>query len=384
MSWEYKVPRNENKKEDAMKKTIVTLILVLVTIGMMYGAGQADRAPRESFYTSSDVVEVIVSWSAGGGTDTIARILAPYLQTHIPGNPSVQVINVAGGGGIQGHNEFALRRKPDGFNMLFSAGSSQIAYLLNEPGIRFDFKDMKPVFGVPAGAVIYANPRSGINSVRDLLNPKEPLRFGSIGVASTDAIVLLAFDVLKLDVNTIFGYEGSGAIRVAFEQNEVNINRDGTIGYLGNVLPLVEMGRAVPLFTFGQVRGGEVVRDPAFPDIPSIAEVHEMLYGTPPSGETWEMFKAISSALFTLEKVMWFQKDAPDEAVRIMREAAVAVANDPGFIARGQQIFGPYELIVGDEIEQAVSEMLNVLSPEVRNKFIQFLVKNYGLSPRQI
>ena len=367
-----------------MKKTIVTLILVLVTIGMMYGAGQADRAPRESFYTSSDVVEVIVSWSAGGGTDTIARILAPYLQTHIPGNPSVQVINVAGGGGIQGHNEFALRRKPDGFNMLFSAGSSQIAYLLNEPGIRFDFKDMKPVFGVPAGAVIYANPRSGINSVRDLLNPKEPLRFGSIGVASTDAIVLLAFDVLKLDVNTIFGYEGSGAIRVAFEQNEVNINRDGTIGYLGNVLPLVEMGRAVPLFTFGQVRGGEVVRDPAFPDIPSIAEVHEMLYGTPPSGETWEMFKAISSALFTLEKVMWFQKDAPDEAVRIMREAAVAVANDPGFIARGQQIFGPYELIVGDEIEQAVSEMLNVLSPEVRNKFIQFLVKNYGLSPRQI
>ena len=367
-----------------MKRTIVTFALVLVSISMVFGAGQADRAPRESFYASNDVLEVIVSWSAGGGTDTIARILAPYLQKHIQGNPSVQVINVAGGGGIQGHNEFALRRRPDGFNMLFSAGSSQIAYLLNEPGIRFDFKDMKPVFGVPAGAVIYANPRSGVTSIKDLLNPREPLRFGSIGVASTDAIVLLAFDVLGLDVNTIFGYEGSGAIRVAFEQNEVNINRDGTIGYLGNVLPLVEMGAAVPLFTFGQVRGGEVVRDPAFPDIPSIAEAHEMLYGTAPSGETWEMFKAISSALFTLEKVMWFQKDAPDEAVRLLRDAGVAVANDPDFIARGQQVFGPYELIVGDEIEQAVSDMLNVLSPEVRNNFIQFLVKNHGLSPRQI
>lgn len=367
-----------------MKKSIVVAMVLVIGIGMIFAAGQQERAADAPFYNSKDVIEVIVSWSPGGGTDTISRIIAPYLSKYIEGNPHVQIINVAGGGGIQGHNEFALRRKPDGFTMLFSAGSSQIAYLLNEPGIRFDFQDMQPVLGVPAGAVIYANPKSGIRSIGDLLNPKEPLRFGSIGVASTDAIVLLAFDVLGLDVKTIFGYEGSGAIRVAFEQNEVNINRDGTIGYLNNVLPLVEMGAAVPLFTFGQVRGGEVVRDPAFPDIPSIAEVHQTLYGKAPSGETWELFKAVSSALFTLEKVLWFQKDAPVEAVRILREAGVAASKDPDFIERGQKIFGSYELIVGDEIEDAVETMFTALSLENRNKFISFLVDNYDLSPRKI
>lgn len=365
-----------------MKKTLVTLLALLLSASMIFAAGEKERSG--AFYESDDVIEVIVSWSPGGGTDTISRIIAPYLGKYIEGEPQVQVINVAGGGGVQGHNEFALRREADGFNMLFSAGSSQIAYLLNEPGIRFDFQDMQPVLGVPAGAVIYSNPKSGINSVKDLLNPAEPIRFGSIGVASTDAIVLLAFDVLKLDVNTVFGYEGSGAIRVAFEQNEVNINRDGTIGYLGNVLPLVEMGAAVPLFTFGQVRGGEVVRDPAFPELPSIAEVHETLYGTKPSGETWELFKAVSSALFTLEKVLWFQNDAPEEAVRLLREAGVKVSKDPEFIERGKQVFGPYELIVGDEIEAAVDEMLSALSVEMRMKFINFLVENYDLVPRTI
>ncbi len=366
-------------------KFFITALLLAASVSIVFAGGAAE-APRDvspdEFYRSNDTIEMIISWSAGGGTDTIGRLMAPYLSRHISGQPNVQVVNVTGGGGIEGHNEFALRRRADGFNMLFSAGSSKMAYLLNEPGIRFDFADMQPAFGVPAGAVIYSNPRAGVSSVQDLLNPSEPLRFGSIGVASTDAIVLLAFDVLGLDVQTIFGYEGSGAIRIAFEQGEVNINRDGTIGYLGNVLPLVEEGYAVPLFTFGQVRDGEVVRDPAFPELPSIAEVHEELHGTPPSGHTWEIFKAVSQVLFTLEKVMWFQQDAPESAMLAVREAAVRVSQDPDFRAQGQQVFGPYELIVGDEIESAVSDMLSALSVEVRRDFVQFLVDNYDLDPR--
>ncbi len=364
---------------------LLAMVLMVAVLPMAFAGGAAedvrDVSP-DAFYSSSDTIEMIISWSAGGGTDTIGRLIAPYLSRHISGQPNVQVVNVTGGGGIEGHNEFALRRRADGSNMLFSAGSSQMAYLLNEPGIRFDFADMQPAFGVPAGAVIYANPNAGVTSVQDLLNPSEPLRFGSIGVASTDAIVLLAFDVLDLDVQTIFGYEGSGAIRIAFEQGEVNINRDGTIGYLGNVLPLVDEGHAVPLFTFGQVRDGEVVRDPAFPELPTIAEVHEELHGTPPSGHSWEMFKAVSQALFTLEKVMWFQKDAPESAMLAVRDAAVRVSQDPEFRASGQEIFGPYELIVGDEIESAVNDMLSSLSLEVRQDFIQFLVDNYDLDPR--
>ena len=325
---------------------------------------------------------MIISWSPGGGTDTIGRMMAPHLANHVEGDPDIQVVNVEGGGGIQGHNEFALRREADGSNMLFSAGSSKISYLLDEPGVQFDFADFQPVLGVPAGAVIYSNPDAGVSSIADLQDPDEPLRFGSIGVSSTDAIVLLAFDVLDLDVETAFGYEGSGAVRVAFEQGEVNINRDGTIGYLGNVEPLVEEGAAVPLFTFGQVQDGEVVRDPAFPDMPTIAEVHEELHGEAPSGETWEMFKAVSSALFTLEKVIWFQDDAPTEAVEALRDAGVAMAQDEEFRADGEDLYGPYEIIAGDEIEAAVDDMLAALSDDVRQSFVDFLVDEHGLEPR--
>ena len=59
-------------------------------------------------------VTLIVPWSAGGGTDATARILASLLEEQLS-NP-FPVVNRTGGGGVVGHVEIA-QAEPDGYNM---------------------------------------------------------------------------------------------------------------------------------------------------------------------------------------------------------------------------------------------------------------------------
>nr|WP_321456167.1 tripartite tricarboxylate transporter substrate binding protein [uncultured Cohaesibacter sp.] len=59
-------------------------------------------------------VTIIVPWSAGGGTDATARMVAADLQEHF-GQP-FNVVNRTGGGGLVGHAAIA-NAKPDGYTL---------------------------------------------------------------------------------------------------------------------------------------------------------------------------------------------------------------------------------------------------------------------------
>lgn len=71
-------------------------------------AGQGcDKAPN---YPKGPV-ELIVPWSAGGGTDSVARFVGNELSKKLDTN--VNVVNRTGGSGVVGHSAIA-RAKPDG------------------------------------------------------------------------------------------------------------------------------------------------------------------------------------------------------------------------------------------------------------------------------
>ena len=49
----------------------------------------------------SKPIRIVLQFPPGGSTDAVARIFAQYLSRHIPGNPSVVVQNLPGGGGLK-------------------------------------------------------------------------------------------------------------------------------------------------------------------------------------------------------------------------------------------------------------------------------------------
>lgn len=83
-------------------------------------------------------INLIVSYSAGGGTDTSARILQPYLEKEL--GVTVNVLNKPGGGGWVGWSELA-HTKPDGYTIGYINSPNFVSGYLNPSAKRQENMD---------------------------------------------------------------------------------------------------------------------------------------------------------------------------------------------------------------------------------------------------
>ena len=62
-------------------------------------ATQSQAQTSAEFFKGKSI-EFIVPAATGGGFDAYARAAAPYLKKHMPGNPTINIANMPGAGGI--------------------------------------------------------------------------------------------------------------------------------------------------------------------------------------------------------------------------------------------------------------------------------------------
>ena len=357
---------------NGMSLPSVWLACMALALGALAGTVSAQG------YYEGETLEIIVPFSPGGGTDTWARLVAPHLQRQLGEGASVQVVNVPGAGSVAGANEFALRREPDGLTAFVHGGSTVMHYVTREPAVQYEFADFEAIVGSALGGVVYVRPELGISTAPELLDPPEPLVYGGISATGLDMLPLLIFESLDLGIQVIMGYEGRGPARIAFERGETNIDYSTASAYLANVVPLVEEGDAVPLFTFGFIdEDGNVARDPVFPDLPSAREAHVEVHGSEPAGEAWEVYSALLGAMQT-EKMLWIHGDAPSEAADELRAASQRMLEDPEFIEAARDIVGDYPFVVGDAAAQRFGAV-TAISDESVEWVLDFLREHYDV-----
>jgi tripartite-type tricarboxylate transporter receptor subunit TctC len=152
----------------------------LFTLGLPGLAWAQDNWP-------SRPVRVIVPSSAGGGTDTFARILAQALTEQT--KQSFVVDNKPGASGNIGA-DLAAKAEPDGYTLLVASNSSLGINPVLLKNMPFDIeKDLAAVSrGVMAPMVVVVNPASGWKTMKDMVEAgkKNPEKFfyGSAGVGS--------------------------------------------------------------------------------------------------------------------------------------------------------------------------------------------------------
>jgi hypothetical protein len=326
-----------------------------------------------------ETLEIIVPFREGGGSDQWARALAPFLQRQLGDSLVVQVVNIPGASGLQGGNVFALRRAPDGRSLFVSSGSNVFPALLGEPAVRYDFADFRGIVGSPVGGVVYASAELGIGSVEELCETEQLLVYGGVSPTGLDMVPLLAFELLGVDVLDILGYSGKGAARVAFEQGETNLDYQTSPAYLANVVPLVEEGTAVPLFTFGMLdETGRVIRDPVFPELLSRADAYWTCRGGAPSGDPWDAYRAVLVAGFSAQKNLWVHGDAPDGRVQGLIRAAAAAVEDPDFLRLAERLLGGYSFYLGEQVEENLAATSR-MPPAATAWLVDFLTREYGV-----
>ncbi|TDE07457.1 hypothetical protein [Jiangella asiatica] len=317
-------------------------------------------------YSPGDRIELIVPFGEGGGTDTTARLAAPFLADLM--DLDIQVVNIPGGGSILGANRYVNQTEPDGQSWLMTSASTQVPVIVNQEGVEFAFDDLTPIAGFPLGGVIYARSDNDIiGEAADLTGERQSEQYTYAGqpAAGGELRILLIFEMFEADVNTVLGYDGRGPARVAWEQGESDLGYDTAPAYIASVEPLVEDGDAQALMSFGSVEGGELVRDPQFPDLPSPLEVYEEVYGEPPSGEVVDAYVTMAVATISLNKALTMHADAPQNCKDELAAAWQELSQDEEFLAAAEAELGGYDILLGEDAQTAWDDMGEVESSSI-------------------
>jgi len=332
-------------------------------------------------YFAGKMIEWVVPFKVGGGTDAWARYVAPFLAEHLPGNPEVKIRNLPGGGSTKAANQFAAKASPDGLSLLGCSASTQFSFLLGDPRVRYNYERWQVLMAERTGGVVYTTPVFGVMQAAQIPRlVNRHLVYGSQGATSLDLVPLLGFELLGLDVKPIFGIRGRSAGRLAFERGEATIDFQTTAAYIKHVQPLVDKGMAVPLFTLGVLNSqGQLVRDPVFPDLPHFAEVFETIHGKPPQGLAWESWYAFFSAGFAAQKLLVIPKDTPERIVQMYQGAIRSMLKNPGYISTKEHAIGSYEQVTGIEADRLYKLATDV--PAAQKKWVRkWLRSKYDLS----
>ena len=329
---------------------------VVVALSVAFAGPALGAAP----YYEGKTIEVIIPFPVAGGTDIWIRTIAPYLEKNIPGNPKFTFRNIGGGRGIPGMMEFALKAKPDGNMALVSSATNYFPVLLGDKAAKYDFRQWKPALVNPVGGVMYASPASGIKRVEDLAKTKD-LIYGGISAIGLDLIPLISFELLEMDAKGVLGFKGRGEARIAFERGETNIDYQTTPAYNATVVPLIKEGKAIPLMSFGQLdEKGNIIRDPAVPDLPTVPEVYEKIKGKKPSGRFWDTYRVFMPSAFAVQKILWVRADAPADVARGYFAAADRLDKDKEFQAKTDKVLGGYPLLRGDRLEKTIQQAFQI------------------------
>jgi hypothetical protein len=296
--------------------------------------------------------------------------------------------------------------------ILGTSGTTQMPYLLDDPRVRYDYSKYKPIMAYPTGGVAYVSPdiiseelrnlkvnsveeqiEKSVRIIQELIDNKVQLKYGSQGPTSLDIVTMFSFDLLKLDVQAVFGFRGRGAGRLAFERGEVKIDYQTSSAYLKNSIPLVESGDAIPLFSFGALDdNGQLIRDESFANspvgvfngeivrvnVPHFGEVYERL-GHQLSGIEWDTWFAFMSAGFGGMKLLLTPKETPDEIVAEFHKGIGAMKEDPEYQKNKFKALGEYKQVIGKPADKIFDLATNV-GTEEKAFMKSWLIEKYDLN----
>lgn len=332
---------------------------------------------------ADQTVEYVIPFSESGGSAAWANFYAPLLSEALPGNPTVVVRYRPGAGSTEGANWFQENQEdsPNGLLIFGDSGSTKFPYLLGDPRVRYEYKDWQPVLASGTGGVVYLPPELAERFDGDMDDLKDVnFLYGSQGATSLDLVPLLSFNMLGLNVAPVFGIEGRGDGRLMFERGEANIDYQTSAAYLDNVVPLVERGIAVPIFTWGSLdEQGNIVRDPTFPDLPTFKEVCEATEGCETEGVAWDAWKAFFIAGFANQKTVFLPSNAPQEVVDMYTAAFEEIKARPDFPEISEEQLGIYPQQTGAAAIEATRQATTI-SPEAKQYVLDWLAEDYGVA----
>jgi tripartite-type tricarboxylate transporter receptor subunit TctC len=191
-------------------------------------------------------IQIIVPFTAGGNTDTIARLIANEMQHSL--KQPVIVVDKPGAGTNIGA-EYVATSDPDGYRMLLNAPASFVVNQFIFDKLEYDPDTAFAPVCLPARVpnVLVVHPSLGVTTIQQLIDKAKAnpgaLQYATAGIGTTSHLSGALFAEMSGIETTAVPYKGTSqsvtdlvAGRVAF-----------TIDNLGPILPFIKSGQLIAL-----------------------------------------------------------------------------------------------------------------------------------------
>jgi tripartite-type tricarboxylate transporter receptor subunit TctC len=276
-----------------MRRTVLAALAAMVISG---GTALADTYP-------SHPITIVVPFSAGGPTDSMARILAEHMRTSLGQNLVIE--NVTGAGGARGVGR-VVRSPPDGYTISIGHLGTHVANgAIYKLGYDLE-NDLEPVVLLPSNPMIFVTrntvPAKSLGELLAWLKAKPaPAAAGTAGAGSASHIAGLYFEKetgIKLQ---FVPYRGTAPALTDLVAGQIDLMIDQT----SNSIAQVHAGTIRPYAITDDKRVQSL------PDVPTTDEA------------------GLKGFYMTLWSGLWLPKGTPRDIVMKINAAAVAAMKDP-------------------------------------------------------
>jgi tripartite-type tricarboxylate transporter receptor subunit TctC len=312
-------------------------------------ASQPATAPTATTppFPTKDIT-FIVPVTPGGGFDTNARLIAPYLQKYLPGKPNVVIKNVPGGEWRVGIMEM-YKATPDGHTIsIFNIPGNVLGPITGQA--EYDLNKIPWIGRITDTVyVAVASPKSGIKTLDDL-KKAGTVKSGVVGLTSSSALaVILSAEEMGYKVKLI-NYDGSQEALLATVRGDI----DFSIFPFPSVQKLVVGANdLVPVMVFGKQR----LKD--LPNTPSVVELgYEKLL-----------------TVVALDYMVGVTPGTPSGIVKIWRDAFDKANQDSEFVnLLTNQLKMTPNPMNGDQATQRIKDTLDIYS-NYKDLLMQYVPK---------
>lgn len=323
-------------------------------------------ARSEDFYAGK-TIRVAVGFSAGGGYDTYARIVARHMGKHIPGNPTFVVDNMDGAGSLIAANYTYSKAERDGTFIGVWNSAFVLYQALGDKAVRLDAKKLNwigaPIKGSPACNIMGF---TGLKSMDEVVKSGKVLKMGATRAGSTynDLPKILNQTVgTKFDVIT--GFKGTSQISLAMRAKEID---GGCWGWESTRVVARAMldadgdQKLIPIIVHKKWDDKELANVPLTRD-----------YIKAKSGKDGlDLYNAWVNQ-YEFQRPWVTAPGVPEDRVAMLRKAFKATLDDPEFVAEAKKTKLEMEYVSANEINSLVKEILDI-SPKAKQG-LQFLVR---------
>jgi len=302
-------------------------------------------------------VRLAVGTSPGGGFDTYARRLAPYLQKKL--GATVIVENRPGGSHMVAMNA-VYQATPDGLSMMLAPGEGAVlGKLLGEPGIRFDLNNYPIVARVnTAPRILIINPKLPYRTLDDIRKSKKPLVLSFAGKTDGASDTATVFcHALKLACKSVIGYPSSKEFTLAAIRGET----DGTVLTDDSAARFSEHDQLRPIVVTGRERST------LMPNVPTVFEATKV----DAEGAWWLDFR---DDLRKLGRLLVVTPGTPADRLAYLRATVRTIETDPAVIAEFEAKGQPLQYASPEEMSTIIAKMLGGSLSKEKVKEIDYVI----------